>query len=278
MNNISKLFTIISITTSLFIGFTGAAIAETKDVKKTDNIESKFSDLSDCKKAIVNLEESKILKLCEEDSKTDGYVQFIFGKLYFEGKTVEVNYTEAKEWFEKAKENGSADAISALGTMYYFGAGVDLSTVKAAENYKEAAEKNSSDGQMRYATMLLLGQGGLEKDTDKAREYYIRSARKGNGMSLFHLGYIYFEGIGVDTDYEKSYIYFSAASFVNASDKISTLMGKLNERLEGINKAELNDKAQKYINKYIKPNMLGSDEHKEKMIENLSSIKNDDKS
>jgi len=268
MKNLSKFFAVTSIT---ILCFAGTSFAE---IKKES--QDKLAKLSSCQKAIINLEEKKILELCKEESETDANVQFIFGKLYFEGRVVEIDYVEAKKWFEKAKESGSTDAISALGTMYYFGAGVELSTVDAVEYYIEASDKNNSDGQMRYATMLLLGQGGLEKDTDKAREYYIKSARKGNPMSLFHLGYIYFEGIGVEPDYEKSYIYFSAASYINANDKISKLMGKLNERIEGLNKAELNEKAQKYINQYIKPNLPGSDEYKEKLINELS--KNEKKS
>ena len=54
---------------------------------------------------------------------------------------MDVNYKKAIEWYEKAAEQGDAEAQYNLGVMYENGQGVDVNYKKAIEWYEKAAEQ-----------------------------------------------------------------------------------------------------------------------------------------
>lgn len=58
---------------------------------------------------------------------------YAIGYMYYNGEGVEQDYAEAMEWFEKAAEQGSAEAMYAMGYMYHNGEGVEQDAEKAAE-------------------------------------------------------------------------------------------------------------------------------------------------
>lgn len=60
--------------------------------------------------------------------------------MYYEGKGVEKNYTEAAKWYQEAANAGNAVAQSQLGNMYYLGYGVKQDYTKAVEWYRKAIE------------------------------------------------------------------------------------------------------------------------------------------
>ncbi len=214
-----------------------------------------------CEDSLLKANEKSVLQHCssKEDLANDE-VQFIMGKIYYEGKNVEGDFQKAKGWFEKSQENGNINAISALGTMYYFGAGVELDTATAAKLYEEAANKGSADGQMRYGVMLSLGQGGLIRDNEKAMEWFKIAAKKGNATAALNLGYAYLKGIGIEESAHKAYIYFSAAIAAGKEEMVKSYMAELNTKMEGLNRKMLNEQAQKFVNKYVLPNTPGTDE------------------
>ena len=65
---------------------------------------------------------------------------FWIGFLYQEGNGVEQSYSKAKEWYEKAAENGSEHAMFGIGFLYEKGNGVEQSYRKAKEWYKKSAD------------------------------------------------------------------------------------------------------------------------------------------
>ena len=62
------------------------------------------------------------------------------GYLYENGNGVEQSYGEAREWFEKAAENGEETAMFKIGFLYENGNGVKQSYSKAKEWYKKSAD------------------------------------------------------------------------------------------------------------------------------------------
>ena len=62
------------------------------------------------------------------------------GYLYRDGNGVEQSYSKAKEWFEKAAENGEKTAMFWIGYLYEKGNGVEQSYSKAKEWYKKSAD------------------------------------------------------------------------------------------------------------------------------------------
>ena len=61
--------------------------------------------------------------------------------MYYHGHGVDVNYKKAIEWYEKAAEQGDAQAQYNLGSMYYNGQGVDVNYKKAFEWFEKAAKQ-----------------------------------------------------------------------------------------------------------------------------------------
>ena len=67
--------------------------------------------------------------------------------MYAEGQGVEVDYVKANEWFQKAAEQGNADAQCNLGVMYAEGQGVEVDNAKANEWYQKSAEQGNAVAQ-----------------------------------------------------------------------------------------------------------------------------------
>ena len=68
-------------------------------------------------------------------------IKFHVDDYYIKGLGVEQNYAKAKEWYEKAASQGTAEAQYNLGVMYRDGLGVPQSDEKAIEWFKKAAEQ-----------------------------------------------------------------------------------------------------------------------------------------
>ena len=71
--------------------------------------------------------------------------QHQLGFMYYEGFGVDVDYKQARAWFEKAAAQGKPSAVRQLGAMYYEGKGVTPSWRRAREYWKKAIELGNSE-------------------------------------------------------------------------------------------------------------------------------------
>ena len=69
----------------------------------------------------------------------DARAQFYFGLLYENGDGVPLDYTKARQWYEKAAAQGDAKAQLYLGLQSSFGQGVPMDVVDAYMWYSLAA-------------------------------------------------------------------------------------------------------------------------------------------
>jgi TPR repeat protein len=69
--------------------------------------------------------------------------QYILGNCYYFGRGVLKNDTEAVKWYQKAAEQGNAEAQFSLGNCYYFGCGVPKNDTEAVNWYRKAAEQGN---------------------------------------------------------------------------------------------------------------------------------------
>lgn len=53
---------------------------------------------------------------------------------------------------------------------------------------------------------------GIEKNLNKAFEWYKKSAENDNSEGMFSIGYAYHNGIGIDRDIEKAIYWYEKAS------------------------------------------------------------------
>ena len=88
-------------------------------------------------------------------SGNKGYIpaQLKIGQMYYSGKEIDRNYTEAIKWFKKAADKGNAEALSTIGGMYHGGFGVTKDVNIAIKYIKEAAEKGFAPAQSNLGYM-----------------------------------------------------------------------------------------------------------------------------
>ena len=77
--------------------------------------------------------------------------------MYHEGRGVPQSDKEAVKWYQKAAEQGYADAQFNLGVMYKIGRGVPQSDKEAVKWYQQAADQGDVDA-LKFLTGLSLKQ------------------------------------------------------------------------------------------------------------------------
>ena len=97
--------------------------------------------------------------------------QYKLGVCYENGKGVPQNMVEALKWFRKAAEQGNADALYELGVCYENGKGVPQNTEEAMKWYNIAAEHGNDMAQKKYLS-YLKNTGVIAKGIPMKISYY----------------------------------------------------------------------------------------------------------
>ena len=148
---------------------------------------------------------------CTKAAEQDANFALKLGNLYYDGKGsfffgdayIEIDYTEAVDWYRKAAEGGELDAYFALGKCYIEGNGVKKDIKNGINWYRKAAEKDSS-----YATRLagIYKEGDrIEQDYEEAFYWYNIAAEDGKLSAMYELGLLYLLGNGIKQNYDKAY-------------------------------------------------------------------------
>ena len=104
------------------------------------------------------------------------------GLLYYEGRGVGQNYRKAKEWFDKAGEQGHTGAQVNLGTLYLRGEGAPQSSQMALFWFTRAAGQEDALALAKLGLMYSQGRGVLQ-DFIQAHMWYNLSAARGEARS-----------------------------------------------------------------------------------------------
>lgn len=87
--------------------------------------------------------------------------------MHYKGEGTSQNYLKAKEYYQKAANQGDADALVNLGVMYDRGYGVPKDFKKARGYFEKAMNKGSGLAKIKLGLMYLLGED-VTKDNAKA--------------------------------------------------------------------------------------------------------------
>lgn len=111
------------------------------------------------------------------------------------------SYRKAVEWFQKAAEQGNADAQYKLGLHYRAGNGVEKSAEKAAEWFQKAAEQGKADAQYNLGLCYSLGEG-IIRDDEEAFKWFRKSADRSfaDFNEILKVAQCYAKGSGVAKD------------------------------------------------------------------------------
>lgn len=110
----------------------------------------------------------------------------MLGDIYRRGipDLIQADPVESRRLFTQARDLGFLDAQGNLGVLYINGEGVPKDEKMALELFRSGAEQRSPLCMYFYAMCLEGGVGGLPKNPDQAREWYLRSAQAGNKAAV----------------------------------------------------------------------------------------------
>ncbi len=147
-----------------------------------------------------------------------GNAQLYFGNCFYYGvHGLEQNYKEALKWFQKAAEQGLADAQNNAGVIYQHGLGVEQNYKEAMKWYAKAAEQGNADGQNNVGFFLQEGHG-VEQNYKEAMKWYAKAAGQGNADGQFNIASLYESGHGVEQNYEEALNWYVTAAEQGLAD------------------------------------------------------------
>ena len=136
---------------------------------------------------------------------------YALGKRYYYGTDTEKDYTKAVKYFQKAADQGLANAQDQLALCYYYEKGIGQDYGKAAQWWQKAADQGQTNAQYNLGFCYKNGQG-VPKNPSKAAEWFQKAADQGYQKAQYSLGLCYKNGQGVPMDPAKAVEYFQKAA------------------------------------------------------------------
>ncbi|MBR5161078.1 MAG: SEL1-like repeat protein, partial [Thermoguttaceae bacterium] len=177
------------------------------------------------KKSIPAWEAVYLAKLYEDAQDNDPAAMRTLAWHYYQGKSITKNYVKAFELYLRAAElndnvtdkqrqqeidaifgmanDGFAPAQRQLGDAYLSGKGVEQDSQKAYEWFLKAAQQGDEKSQFRVGEMLHNGEAGT-KNLSEAINWFLKSAEQGMAESQYALGVCYANGEGVEKNYAEA--------------------------------------------------------------------------
>ncbi|MCX6238370.1 MAG: tetratricopeptide repeat protein [Bacteroidia bacterium] len=140
----------------------------------------------------------------------DADAQYNLGVMYYFGDAGEKDFAKAFVCFRKAADAGYAQAQYNLAGMYYFGEGTEKDVFQAFNYYSKAAENGFSDAWKNLGDMYLNGDG-IQKNVEKAILSFEKSADSGDDEARYELGRILYTTTGYQ-DFTKAILHLKAAA------------------------------------------------------------------
>ena len=109
------------------------------------------------------------------------------------------------------EEGDEGEKWSQLGEKYYNGDGVEKDYEKAVEYYEKAAELENAAAQNNLGLCYENGHGVLQ-DYKEAVKWYRKAAEQGNTVAQYNLGHCYANGIGVPRDHKEAVKWYRKAA------------------------------------------------------------------
>ena len=151
-------------------------------------------------------------------------------------------YEEKMKWYQKAAEQGHAEAQHKLGTNYEIG--FKTSSFRSRRNeqdygeavkwYTEAAEQGLPIAQYDLGRMYRYGKGVQENDSE-AVKWYQKAAEQGHVEAQMELGLMYEDGQGVKQNYAEAAKWYQKAAeqgHVEAQQILGRMYAKLGKIYE----------------------------------------------
>lgn len=136
---------------------------------------------------------------------------------YINGKIVNQDYLKAKKWYEKASQQGYAEATFGIARLYFNGWGIPKDIEKAIYYTKKSAEEGDAIAQYSLAKAYEIGDN-VPKSYEKAANWYQKSSEQNFFKAQYRLGKMYEEGKGIPTNLSLAKIWYEKACEQDEAD------------------------------------------------------------
>ncbi|CAI5704406.1 unnamed protein product [Peronospora farinosa] len=141
-----------------------------------------------------------------------GWGTFAYADALYNGEGTRKNEKKAFELYKKCAEVGIPPAYMNVCNMYTYGTGTEKNEVEALKWLTKAAEAGDPSAKARLGEYYLHGKGGVQKDLNRAIQYWKVAASAGITMAQYNLGHLYLTGDGVPQDSLQAEALFSKAA------------------------------------------------------------------
>lgn len=173
----------------------------------------------------------------------------LMGKYYIDGNHVGKDIEKGMQYYLDAVSKGCALANNYIGSFYLNDKHGKHDNKLATEYYNKYPQSISSISQLGYCHLYGLG---VDKNINKAGEYFETAAKSGYITSLYNLAHCYYQFFDKDKQNNKiSTLYFKQSAELNYSESIN-MYGTLLRDGNGVKENKL--EAVKYFEKAIKKN------------------------
>jgi TPR repeat protein len=144
------------------------------------------------------------IKSMAEKEDADGEVYYMLSQYYAQGRVVDKNAQEAIKLLEKAAAKKVPDACYDLGITYEFGRlGVNKDINKAVDYFEQGVALDDADCMVNLGCILETSDD-YPNDKKRAFDLYYKAAEKGKSYAYNNLGTCYKRGIGTEVDKDKA--------------------------------------------------------------------------
>jgi len=139
------------------------------------------------------------------------FAAHLYGECLENGVHCDQDYAKAAVWYEKAAEFGYDLSLCYLAELYMEGKGVPENPELAIELCSKSAKNRSIPAQIRLGRLYLEGDEPV-RDYKVAFAWFELNALKNNPESIYYLGVMLRDGLGIPKSSEKAVHYFESAA------------------------------------------------------------------
>ena len=126
---------------------------------------------------------------------------YYLGLMHEYGFGVDKSSKKAFSFFLQSADLKYPPAKNKLGDCYFSGYGTKEDRQLAMGCYLEAADDENSEAMVNLGTIYLNGIPGMvERNYNKAYEYFIKAMDQENVNAMIHLSYMYRNGLGFESN------------------------------------------------------------------------------
>jgi len=156
--------------------------------------------------------------------------QHQLGMAYADANGVELNYSEAFNWLEKAASNNHPQSLRTLAWLYANGFGTEQNDDMAQACSIKLAELGDAKDQYFLASLYQSGVYGMQPDSKKMIYWYYQSAQQHYARAQYALAKIIMKGVDIESNDEMVFQWLSLAN-INGHKKADEELQKLMQRL-----------------------------------------------